>query len=153
MQETSVARAGAQPYLGPRTWSGNMMIDGVPDVRVTEGVRPLNLSGKSTQQRGGDRRPAGANRGHQLKYGRHGCNASLRGHLLRSGVGQREGGIAQVTQAVIAAAQNFALHRQGRVLAVVALVLGRLPVVVGVIGRTAPGRTFGRLKCRPPQLG
>ncbi len=25
--------------------SGDMMIDGVPGVRVTEGVRPLNLSG------------------------------------------------------------------------------------------------------------
>src|ERR1700737_5341605 len=28
--------------------SGDMMIDGVPDVRAAEGVRPLNLSGKST---------------------------------------------------------------------------------------------------------
>ncbi|HUH71277.1 MAG TPA: hypothetical protein VLZ05_21805 [Mycobacterium sp.] len=27
-----------------------MMIDGVPDVRVTEDVRLLNLFGKSTQQ-------------------------------------------------------------------------------------------------------
>jgi hypothetical protein len=35
--------------------SGDMMIDGVPDVRAAEGVRPLNLSGKSTHQRGGDR--------------------------------------------------------------------------------------------------
>ena len=34
--------------------SGDMMIDGVPDVRAAEGVRPLSLSGKSTQ-RGGDR--------------------------------------------------------------------------------------------------
>ena len=50
-------------------WSGDMMMDGVPDVRAGKGVRPLNLSGKSTQQRGGDRRPAGADRGHQLKYG------------------------------------------------------------------------------------
>ena len=49
--------------------SGDMMIDGVPDVRVTEGVRPLNLSGKSTQQRGGDRALAGADRGHQLING------------------------------------------------------------------------------------
>ena len=29
-----------------------MMIDGVPGVRAGEGVRPLILSGKSTQQRG-----------------------------------------------------------------------------------------------------
>jgi hypothetical protein len=44
-----------------------MMMDGVPGVRA--GVRLLSLSGKSTQQRGGDRNLAGANRGHQLKYG------------------------------------------------------------------------------------
>jgi len=43
-----------------------MMMDGVPGVRAAKGVRPLSLSGKSTQQRGGDRRPAGAGRGHQL---------------------------------------------------------------------------------------
>ncbi|EUA23156.1 hypothetical protein I553_5081 [Mycobacterium xenopi 4042] len=30
--------------------SGDMMIDGLPDMRAAEGVRPLNLSGKSTQQ-------------------------------------------------------------------------------------------------------
>jgi len=46
--------------------SGDMMMDGVPGVRAAKGVRPLSLSGKSTQQRGGDRRPAGAGRGHQL---------------------------------------------------------------------------------------
>jgi hypothetical protein len=46
-----------------------MMMDGVPDVRATEGVRPLNLSGKSTQQRGGDRKLAGAGRRHQRMYG------------------------------------------------------------------------------------
>ena len=34
--------------------SGDMMIDGVPDARAAEGMRPLNLSGKSTQQWGGD---------------------------------------------------------------------------------------------------
>jgi len=49
--------------------SGDMMIDGVSDVRAAEGVRPLSLSGKSTQQRGGDRNLAGAGRGHQLLYG------------------------------------------------------------------------------------
>jgi hypothetical protein len=46
-----------------------MMMDGVPDVRAAEGVRPLNLSGKSTQQRGGDRIMAGAGRRHQRMYG------------------------------------------------------------------------------------
>ena len=50
-------------------WSGDMMMDGVPGVRAAEEVRPLNLSGKSTQQRGGGRRRAGADRRHQLKYG------------------------------------------------------------------------------------
>ena len=62
---TNVARAGAQPYLGPRTRSGDMMIDGVPDVRAAEEVRPLSLSGKSTQQRGGDSETAGAGRWNQ----------------------------------------------------------------------------------------
>jgi hypothetical protein len=28
-----------------------MMMDGVPDMRAAEGMRPLILSGKSTQQR------------------------------------------------------------------------------------------------------
>ena len=46
-----VARAGAQPYLGPGQWSGDMMMDGVPDVRACVGVRPLILFGASTQQR------------------------------------------------------------------------------------------------------
>jgi len=31
-------RAGAQPYLGPRTMSGDMMMDGVPGVRAAEGA-------------------------------------------------------------------------------------------------------------------
>src|ERR1700730_865919 len=53
--------------------SGDMMIDGVPDVRAANGVRPLNLFGKSTQQRGGDRGLAGAGRGHQLMYGQSTC--------------------------------------------------------------------------------
>jgi hypothetical protein len=46
-----------------------MMMDGVPDVRAAEVVRPLNLSGKSTQQRGGDRSLKGAGRRHQRIYG------------------------------------------------------------------------------------
>ena len=50
-----------------------MMMDGVPGVRAGEEVRPLNLSGKSTQQRGGDRRLAGAGRRHQRKYGQGTC--------------------------------------------------------------------------------
>jgi hypothetical protein len=50
-------------------WSGDMMMDGVPDMRATEKVRPLNLSGKSTQQRGGDRKSKGAGRRHQRMYG------------------------------------------------------------------------------------
>ncbi len=47
---------------------------------------------------------------------------------------QRQGGIAELAQPVIAAAQDLALHRQGGVLAVVAVALGRQLVVVGVIG-------------------
>jgi len=49
--------------------SGDMMMDGVPEVRAAEVVRPLNLSGKSTQQRGGDRSLLGAGRRHQRIYG------------------------------------------------------------------------------------
>ena len=46
-------------------WSGDMMMDGVPDVRAVEGVRPFILSGTSTHQRGGDRTLQGAGRRHQ----------------------------------------------------------------------------------------
>jgi hypothetical protein len=46
-----------------------MMMDGVPDVRAAEVVRSLNLSGKSTPQRGGDRNLKGAGRRHQRMYG------------------------------------------------------------------------------------
>jgi hypothetical protein len=46
-----------------------MMMDGVPGVRAAEEVRPLNLSGKSTQLRGGDRETKGAGRRHQRMYG------------------------------------------------------------------------------------
>jgi hypothetical protein len=35
--------------------SGDMMIDGVPGVQAVKGVRPLILSGASTQHRGGGR--------------------------------------------------------------------------------------------------
>jgi hypothetical protein len=48
-----------------------MMIDGVPDTRA--GVRPLILSGKSTQQRGGDRNLKGAGRRHQRMFGQGTC--------------------------------------------------------------------------------
>ena len=53
--------------------SGDMMMDGVPDVRAAEEVRPLILSGTSTQQRGGYRTIAGADRRHQLSYGQGTC--------------------------------------------------------------------------------
>ena len=130
-----------------------MMMDGVPGVRAAEGVRPLNLSGKSTQQRGGDRRLREPAAGISGNMGRARAQRIVRRPPPRgSGIGQRQGGIAELTQGVIAAAQDFALHRQGRVLAVVAVVLGRQPVVVGVIGGPAPGRALGRLKRRPPQL-
>ena len=101
-----------------------MMMDGVPDVRAGDGVRPLILSGTSTQQRGGDRNLAGAGRRH--RYGQGTCAThGLGGHLLRFGDRQRQGGIAEFAQRVIAAAQDLALHRQGGVLAVVAVALGR----------------------------
>jgi len=68
-----VARAGAQPYLGPRTevrrhddrWGARRA--------GCRRVRPLILSGKSTQQRGGDTKTAGARRRHQLLFGQGTC--------------------------------------------------------------------------------
>jgi len=84
--------------------SGDMMMDGVPGVRAAKGVRPLSLSGKSTQQRGGDRRPAGAGRGHQLKCGQGTRTTHLSGHPLFFGDRHRQGGIAELTQRVITAA-------------------------------------------------
>ena len=50
----------AQPYLGARTGSGDMMMDGVPGARACRRVRPLNLSRRSTRYRvttGGSREP------------------------------------------------------------------------------------------------
>ena len=87
-----------------------MIMDGVPDVRAAEKVRSLILSGASTQQRGGDRRLTGADRRHQLRYGQ-GRRAThhLGGRLLTFGDGQRQGGVAELTQRVIAAAQDLAL--------------------------------------------
>ena len=130
-----------------------MMMDGVPDVRAAEGVRPLNLSGKSTQQRGGDRNTQGSwPQASADVWAGHERNAWLGGHLLGFGDGQRQRGIAELTQRVIAAAQDFALHRQGGVLAVVAVMFGRQLAVVGVIGDPRPRRALGRLKRRPSQL-
>ena len=64
-------------------------------------------------------------------------NAWLGSHLLFRD-GQRQGGIAEFAQPVVAAAQDLALHRQGGVLAVVAVTLGRQPPVVGIIRRATP---------------
>ena len=50
-----------------------MMRDGVPGVAGLRGVRPLNLSGKSTHARGGDRNTKGAGHRHQLSYGQGTC--------------------------------------------------------------------------------
>src|SRR5271157_2034091 len=77
----------------------------------------------------------------------HVRNAWLGGHLLRR---ERQGGVAELTQNVITAAQDFALHRQGRVLATVRA--GSQLVVVGVIGGTTPSGALGRLEGGPAQL-
>lgn len=70
-----VARVPAPSLIWVRgRWSGDMMIDGVPDVSGSPTkVRPLNLSGKLTPQRGGDRNLKGADRRHQLIYGQGTC--------------------------------------------------------------------------------
>ena len=73
-QQVSTLRVPAPSLIWVRgRKSGDMMIDGVPDVRAAERVRPLILSGKSTQQRGGDRKTAGAGRRHQLLFGQGTC--------------------------------------------------------------------------------
>jgi hypothetical protein len=41
-----VGRAGAQTYLGPRTRSGDMMMDGVPGIRAVEGCGRSVFSGR-----------------------------------------------------------------------------------------------------------
>lgn len=127
----NVCVAGAQPYLGPRTRSGDMMMDGVPDVRAYKWVRPLNLSRRSTRVRGGHRRVQGADRRHQLVNGHGQHTQRMSGGAVRDFGGRhRQGGVAEFTQGVIAAAQNFAFDGQGGAFAVAAR--GHL-VVVGVV--------------------
>ena len=77
-------------------WSGDMMMDGVPGVRAAGEVRPLSLSGKSTQQRGGDRNVPGAGRRHQLRCGQgtHATHLRQPPHALV--VRQCQGGIAEL---------------------------------------------------------
>jgi hypothetical protein len=65
-----VGRAGAQPHRVHGQWSGDMMMDWVPNMcGLPKRVRPLILSGASTQHSGGGSRRAGAGRGHQLMCG------------------------------------------------------------------------------------
>jgi hypothetical protein len=91
--------------------SGDMMMDGVPGVRAAKEARPLSLSGKSTPWRGGDRRPTGADRGHQLKYGQGTRTTHLSRHPSSARHRNRQGVIAKRTQRVIGTAQDFAFHR------------------------------------------
>ena len=125
-----VGRAGAQPYLGARTISGDMMMDGVPGVRVF----PVRAAAAHSEQdvhplAGDNRAVAGADREHQWVCGQRHANLAVSGCLAdRVGRGQR--GIAELAQRVIAAAQHLALHRQGGTFAVLAR--RDLPVV-GVI--------------------
>ena len=81
-----------------------MMMDGMPGVRAAKEVRPLSLSRKSTRWRGGDRKIAGAGRGHQLKYGQGTRTTHLSRDLPHLRAWHRQGVIAKCTQRVIAAA-------------------------------------------------
>ena len=58
-------------------------------------------------------------------WAEHARNAWLGGYLLGFSNGQGQDGITELTQRVIAAAQDLALHGQGRVLTVSAFVFGR----------------------------
>ena len=138
--------AGAQAYLGARTGGvplGDMMIDGVPR---GAGVQPLSLSGPSSVGGAGGSACSGT-----------GCTASGIGGQVASsapawrGVGsgdRRERVVAEGAQAVVAAAGEFAGHRQGRTL--LADPAGDL-LVVGVIRRGRPGGAPAGLIQRPAQ--
>ena len=69
-------------------WSGDMVMDVVPDMcGLPKRVRPLILSGASTQHRGGGRgRECGSwPRASADLWARHARNASLGGYLLGLG--------------------------------------------------------------------
>jgi len=51
VQETSLRVPAPSLIWVHGQWSGDMMMDGVPDVRAAEEVRSLILSGTSTQER------------------------------------------------------------------------------------------------------
>jgi hypothetical protein len=109
--EGGKGRAGAQPdpYLGPRTSSGDMMMDGVPGVRAGNGCG-RSFFPVSSQAAGTGREIAGAGRGHQLMYGQGTRTTHLGGHPLVFGHRHGQGGIAEFTQRVIAAAQDFSVR-------------------------------------------
>jgi hypothetical protein len=127
-----------------------MMMDGVPGVRAAEKVRPLSLSGKSTQPRGGDRRPAGAGRGHQLKCGQGTRTTHLGGHPLIVGDRHRQGGIAELTQGCDSCGAGFCAPPPGWG----SCRCGRRvwpPAAGSRRSRGTPG-ALRRLEHRPPQL-
>src|SRR6267142_5509058 len=150
MTGVHVARAGAQPYRGPRTrvrrhddrWGARRA--GCRRGATAHSFREVHPTAGWRQEDCGSWPQASA------VWAGHVRNAWLGGHLLRSGVWQRHGGITELTQRVIAAAQDFAFHRQGRVLAAVGA--GGHLVVVGVVRGTAPGRALSRLEGGPAQL-
>src|SRR5262245_42180171 len=81
-RRSSRGACGAQPYLGPRTTSGDMMIDGVPDVRAadrgaaTQSFREVHPTAGWRQGTCGSRPRASA----EVWTG-HARNAWLGGHL------------------------------------------------------------------------
>ena len=104
-------------------------------------------------RRGGGRRIPGAGGRHQTNPGQGTRATHLRWHLfLCLGERHRQSSITQPGHRVIGTAQH-APHRQGWVLPVAAVALGRKHPVIAVIRRARPDRTLGRLERPRTQLG
>jgi hypothetical protein len=127
-------RADAQTYLGPRTKSGDMMRMGCPTCGLLRGCGRSVFPGRPTQGW------VATVRVRELAAGIRWLVGTARADRISGGLAlrdrRRERGIAELTQGVIAAAQQLPFDRQCRVLAaglfLAAHPLGHL-VVVGVI--------------------
>lgn len=100
--------------------------------------------------------PAGLHtifRHHRAKVGVPAGHPHALRHTFGTALAEAASTIAEFTQAVIAAAQDFARHGQGGVFPVVAVVFGGQLLVVAVIGRPGAAGALAGLKRRPAQLG
>ena len=133
---------GAQPYLGARSavaGSGDMMRDRVPRLGVVAAARSLEADQNGVLAAGSWQEPAASSSVHGRAVGGRAAAGSRGGcHCL----------LSELTQGVVAAAGEFAGHRQ-RGQPAVAPVAGRGVVAVVRCGRA--GGALGRLIQRPAQ--